>query len=206
MHLQLTKLCPSFWAKRPKPPLSKWKLTVQPATNPWTLKPNCQALKIQMQSKSASSPINLTTGFFFQAFWWERKKRGKYNFRQVWQEYYQWSLVPQLKAQNPNRDTTTSASYQENGLQMRIPPQSQILAFYKPVPPGSHAKENELSLYPARTTSAQVKLTPNFHIGFTKRQHWEAWSPLTHQDGDYHRADTEPEDTKIKPPEVHRIA
>lgn len=30
IHLQLTKLCPSLWTKRPTPHLSKWKLTIQP--------------------------------------------------------------------------------------------------------------------------------------------------------------------------------
>lgn len=49
IHLQLTKLCPSLWAERPKPSVSKWRIAVQPiimATK------TCEVFKIQLQSIS----------------------------------------------------------------------------------------------------------------------------------------------------------
>lgn len=41
---------------------------------------------------------------------------------------------------------------------------SHMLAFYRPLPPGSNINENELSLHPADTTFAQVKLIPNLEL------------------------------------------
>lgn len=129
---------------------------------PWALQ-TCQALKIQLQSKSASNPLNLLKNRLLLPSLRVRKTgTGKHGFKQVCQEYQQWLLVgtacgPESKQGNGLSATVTRRMF----LKLESPNSPKFWGLTSHFLPAAMPMRIYCSCYLANTTSAQETLIPN---------------------------------------------